>query len=173
MFASRNFRWPRALVFVTLCVAWAPMGAQGTRTTADSQQAVQAAAMRESAIRVQSPARFALDHRAELLLSPQQAAQLQRLAAAQSDSVVARRGRASAAVQAINANSNSPTGKALQSWEGLVDEAAIRAEACAQSAIQADAMIGLAKDRHALGAVLSPGQQRTMDRLFFAAMTPR
>ena len=51
------------------------------------------------------------------------------------------------------------------SWTGPVDESAIRTAMCEQSRASADMLIGMMRDRHALGVLLTPDQQHRFDAL--------
>jgi len=43
-------------------------------------------------------------------------------------------------------------------WTGAIDEQAVRDAACQQSSMQAEALLNMAHDRHAVGAILTPAQ---------------
>lgn len=141
----------------------------GQRATAQRvaipDSAQMSAAMAVSA-RMRSPARFALSAQKEIGLSPQQVAALEVLARAESDSELARGQRMMQLLQ-TSTRGNSPMAgmEAIATWTGPVDEAAIRAAACEQSKAQAEILIGMIRDRHAVGALLTTAQQEALDRL--------
>lgn len=120
----------------------------------------QMAAAVVSVSRLRSPAAMALSGRAELGLSPEQIGHLEALVILEADSSRARSARLVEAMQR-----RLPTRSSGWGWSGPIDEAAVRAEACEQSKLQADMVIGLMRDRHAVGAVLTPAQHATLDQL--------
>lgn len=123
------------------------------------------AAMATSA-RIRSPARFALSMQKEIGLSTQQVAALEVLVRAQSDSESVRVLRMMQQLQTTS-RGTSPTAamEGIATWTGPVDEVAIRAAACEQSKAQAEILIGMIRDRHAVGELLTTIQQRELDRL--------
>lgn len=161
---------PVPIAWVACVMALAPQAipAQNGRAsgTLDSAQLAQ---RRANAIRILSPARFALEKGTELALDAGQIATLQRLAVALDDSGSVRRNRAAAAAHVRNP-ATSVIGRGAASWTGAVDETGIRAEYCQQSEAQADAMIGLIRDRHMVGIVLSPTQRTKLEELFAASV---
>ena len=123
---------------------------------------VQRAAMIASTMQMTKPADFVLQHRAELALSAAQVSTLEALAVAQSDSMVARQARL---VSQLQANPPSSAMLAAASWAGEVDERALRDALCQWSANQAETMLGLARDRRAAAAVLTPTQTARLPQL--------
>jgi len=123
------------------------------------------AAMAMSA-RMRSPARFALSMQKEIGLSAQQVAALEVLLRAQSDSESVRVLRMMQQLQ-TSSRGRSPTAAMAEiaTWTGPVDETAIRAAACEQSKAQAEILIGMIRDRHAVGELLTTTQQEELDRL--------
>jgi hypothetical protein len=127
----------------------------------DSAQQMSAMA---ASMAMRSPASFALSRKQELGLSPEQVAAVEALVPIEADSMRARTGRMMESFAA--AARKQPGGAArMVSWTDPIDEAALRAAACEQSRSQADLQIGLIRDRHALGVLLTPDQQHQFDRL--------
>jgi hypothetical protein len=151
-------------VFAPLARANAQGTAVGVIGGQPSDSAHLAAAMAASQ-RMRSPASFALANRSELLLTPEQVSYLEALVKAEADSQGVRTKRMMDRLQeAAHATDLGPMREAMR-WTGPVDEAAIRAAVCEQSKAQADLMIGMIQDRHAVGGVLTEPQQAMMDRL--------
>jgi hypothetical protein len=123
---------------------------------------VQRAAMMASAMQTNKPADFVLQHRTELALSAAQVSRLEALAVAQADSVVARQARL---VGQMQANPPSSAMITAAGWVGDVDERTLRDALCQWSANQAETMIGLARDRRAAAAVLTPAQTARLPQL--------
>ena len=123
---------------------------------------VQRAAMMASAMQMKKPAEFVLQHRVELALSAAQVSRLEALAVAQGDSMVARQARL---VGQMQANPPSSAMLAAAGWAGEVDERALRDALCQWSANQAETMLGLARDRRAAAAVLTPAQTARLPQL--------
>lgn len=167
--ALATFRRSPVLAIAVLLTAAAPLRAQtGRPTAADSAQLAQ---RRANAVKILSPARFAIEKKADLGLDAAQVTALQRLAVALDDSASVRRNRTVKLMQSRN-TSNSATAKAAASWTGTIDEAEIKADFCQQSEYQADAMIGLVRDRHMVGAVLTPAQRTQLEQIFAASVNP-
>jgi hypothetical protein len=124
-------------------------------TMPDSSQIV---SMMANSMRLLKPAQFVLDHRTDLSLTPEQIGFLEFLVVAQRDSAAARQARMMAAIQATAAKKAPNATVNAMSWTGALDEQAIRGAACEQSATQAESMINLVRDRHAVGAILTPTQ---------------
>lgn len=122
------------------------------------------AAMAMSA-RMRSPARFALSMQKEIGLSAQQVAALEVLVRAQADSESARVVRMMQQLQTARGTSPTAAMAEISTWTGPVDETAIRAAACEQSKAQAEILIGMIRDRHAVGELLTTTQQDELDRL--------
>jgi hypothetical protein len=120
----------------------------------------QQAAVLALGARMRSPAAVALSVKEELGLSPEQVAAIEALVKIEADS-----GRVRMERMMASAKQNAKSGAALNEWTGPIDEAAVRAAACEQSRTTADMMIGMMRDRHALGALLREDQQHLFDRL--------
>lgn len=103
-------------------------------------------------MRLLAPAQFVLDHRVELGLTPEQVPVLESLVRAQADSMRARVQRRVGTAQPKR------TAGSTISWTGPIDEQAIRETARLSSEGAALNQIDLARDRHAVGAVLTPDQ---------------
>lgn len=116
--------------------------------------------------RIRSPASFALSMQKEIGLSAQQVAALEVLVRAQADSERVRMLRLMEQMQTTaRAKSHTAAREGFATWTGPVDEAAIRAAACEQSKAQAEILIGMIRDRHAVGELLTTTQQEELDRL--------
>lgn len=137
-------------------------GAQQAKISSEQQQAVM-----EAGRLINSPVEFVLRHREVLQLTSAQIANLEKLGVALADSSAARTARMSRDVRA----SSGLAGMAkVVEWEGEVDEAAIRAALVKQSELQAQLMIGTAKDRRAVAALLTPQQRSQLPQLQNAEM---
>ena len=123
------------------------------------------AAMMSAAQRMRSPARFALSMQKELSLSAQQVAALEVLVRAEADSQRTRMFRMMQQMQAVSPDKSQAGMASRLTWTGPIDEAAIRASACEQSKLQAEMLIGMIRDRHAVGELLTTTQQEELDRL--------
>jgi Spy/CpxP family protein refolding chaperone len=155
---------------LTIALFATPMVVPGSRAGAQTAvgvipdrrlpESVRIAAAKEAMIRLRSPSAMALLVKQELMLSPKQVAAIEALVPVEAESVRVRTERASA-----SARQNALKARARAGWTGPIDEAAIRAEACEQSRASADMLIGAIRDRHALGRILTPDQQRQFDRL--------
>lgn len=137
-----------------------PLPAQAVGATAAEPTEAQMGAMAAYARRLLHPAEWVLESKAELALTPDQVKQLEQLVLAQRDSAAARQARMSMTSVVVRAY-----GQAVTSWTGTVDEQAIRDGACEQSRSQAEAMIGMIRDRHAVGAVLTDAQRSQLATL--------
>jgi hypothetical protein len=115
----------------------------------------QMAALMASAAQMNKPAAFVLLHRADLALTAEQVSSLEALVVAQRDSTVARQSRL---VSLTQSNPPSSAMVAAGSWSGELDERALREALCQSSANQAELLLGLARDRRATAAVLTPAQ---------------
>jgi hypothetical protein len=120
----------------------------------------QQAAMFAVTARMRSPAAMALSVKEELKLSPEQVAAIEALVPIEADSGRVRMER----MMASTRQSAKAPGWST-AWTGPIDEAAVRAAACEQARTTADMMIGMMRDRHALGVLLTPDQQQQFDRL--------
>ena len=161
-----------SFVLMSLCLPGQRAAAQTAAGIISEQRpgqmpdsAQMSAAMAMSA-RMRSPARFALSMQKEIGLSAQQVAALEVLVRAQSDSESVRVLRMMQQLE-TTARSKSPTAamEAISTWTGPVDETAIRAAACEQSKAQAEILIGMIRDRHAVGELLTTAQQEELDRI--------
>lgn len=109
-------------------------------------------------MRLLAPAQFVLDHRVELALTPEQVPILESLVRAQADSMMVR-------VRRLSITPPSRTATEFMSWSGPINEQVIREAARLASDGQAQVQIGIAKDRHVVGAVLTPEQLAILPRL--------
>ena len=135
------------------------------RSAPDSAQLMQTITR---GMRMLTPAKSVLERRVELQLSSDQIVALTKLVAAEQDSATARQQRV---IAALGQQATGPGGAVdLMAWDGPVDEAKMRAEACRNSAAQVESTIGMARDRHAVGAVLTPAQRATMQSLEMKSM---
>jgi len=121
----------------------------------------QAAAL-EAGRSVNDPVSFVLKHRQELALTDLQIASLSRLSAALRDSSAA---RTALRIRQAQANSALPGLASALEWGGPVDEQAIRDAARQQSALQAEFLIASARDRRAVGVLLTPEQRALLPQL--------
>lgn len=157
------------LAVAILIMATQPLSAQiGKPSIADSTLLAQ---RRSNAVKILAPARFALEKRTELGLNAGQVTALQKLAVALDDSAGVRRYRTMKLMQSRDPAS-SATAKAAASWVGPIDESGITGDFCQQAQYQADAMIGLVRDRHMVGAVLTPAQRTQLEQIFAASVNP-
>ena len=122
----------------------------------------QMAAMMANAMQMNKPAAFVLQHRIDLALSAEQVSSLEALVVAQRDSMVARQTRIANSTRATPPSSAM---LAVGSWKGEIDERGLRDATCQSSANQAELLIGLAGDRRATAAVLTPEQVARLPRL--------
>ena len=119
-----------------------------------------------SGMRLLAPAQFVLDHRTELGLTADQVPFLESLVRAQADSMKVRMERRVRATPP----SRSAVGS-LMSWTGPVDEQAIREGARAAMEGTAQMQVDMVRDRHTVGAVLTPEQVALLSRLEASDMT--
>ena len=149
----------RIVAIVALCVNAAPLWAQTPAvlpvTAPDSSQIM---SMMANSMRLLKPARFVLDHKADLALTPEQVSLLEHLVVAQRDSASVRQTRLIALTHTTTAKLPLNGFLAAMQWTGTADEQAIKDSACQQSVVQAEGLINLVRDRHAVGAVLTPAQ---------------
>lgn len=115
----------------------------------------QQAAMRAAAMQINKPAEFVLLLRADLGLTTAQVAALEPLVLAQRDSAAARQARV---VSRTLANYSSGALLVAGSWTGEIDESALRDAMCQQGIGSLDVMLGLARDRRAVAALLTAEQ---------------
>lgn len=128
----------------------------------------QQTAMLQAGRLINAPAEFVLQHRQELALTDAQAASIQTLAAALRDSATARTARRMRESQKV---APTPALASAMNWTGPIDEAAIRDAMRRQSTQQADIVIGSARDRRAVGALLTPEQRAKLPQLQMAEMS--
>lgn len=114
-----------------------------------------------------APAEFVLRHRAELALTDAQVSTLQKLVVALRDSAVARGARASETAR------SRPRVADRLNWSGPIDEAAFREFARWDALQMAESAINSARDRRAVGAVLTSEQREQLPALERAEMTAR
>lgn len=152
------------VLLVTLATAASPLTAQ--RPAADSAAV---ASVMVAGIRLLHPAQLVLDHRDELSLTADQVTRIEALVLAQRDSEAVRQRRFSDAItEQMISQAGHPS--AVMSWTGSVDEEAIRAEARRTAEREAEFMINSTRDRHAVGAVLTPLQLALLPRIQMAEL---
>jgi hypothetical protein len=124
----------------------------------------QQAAVLAMSMRLRSPASLALTMKQELGLKPEQVAAIEALARVEADSI---RARMSRVMELGRQNTSNKRGAMVvgMGWTDPIDEGAIRAAACEQARGQADILIGMMRDRHALGVLLTADQQHQFDEL--------
>lgn len=125
------------------------------------------AAVIEAGRLINDPVEFVLQYRVELVLTAEQVAALEKLAGALRDSSVARMALLTRQAQK---NAAVPGLASVMEWSGPIDEAAIRAASNQQAAMQAELMIATARDRRAVGALLTPEQRTQLPQLQMAEM---
>jgi Spy/CpxP family protein refolding chaperone len=127
-------------------------------TVSPERQAAIVAATRS----VNDPVAFVLKHRQELALTDLQIASLAALSAALRDSSAA---RTALRMRQAQANIALPGLASAMEWGGPVDEQAIRDAARQQSALQAEFLIATARDRRAVGVLLTPEQRAQLPEI--------
>ena len=143
-----------------------PVAAQGTPPRPSVMpDSAQMSRMMARALRQRQPAQFVLDHRAELAITPEQVPFLESLALAQVDSARVRYARMAERAVAATRNAVAVRAGGAMTWTGPIDEAAIREMSREQAEQSAEIQIDLARDRHAVGAVLTPSQVSTLSRI--------
>jgi TonB family protein len=125
----------------------------------------QMSAMMGRALRRLQPAQFVLDHRAELALTPEQIPYLESLVVAEADSTRVRTERRLTDAMATTRNPLVSRSRGATAWTGDIDEAAIRELTMKQAEQSAAIQIDLARDRHAVGAVLTQSQVSMLTRI--------
>lgn len=140
-----------------------PMPAQPRAITAEQQTA-----MLEASRLINTPAEFVLQHRKELVLTDAQVMSIESLSAALRDSATARAARR---LRASQKDFAAPALATAMNWNGPIDEKAIRDALRRQSALQADVMIESARDRRAVGALLTSEQRDQLPKLQMAEMS--
>lgn len=125
------------------------------------------ASVREAARLLNDPVQFVLQHRQELALTQAQVAALAQLATALRDSTSV---RTTLRLQQAQHTAQHPGLASVMQWVGPIDEAAIREAMRQQSAMQAEIMIASARDRRAVGALLSEAQRAQLPQLQTAEM---
>jgi Spy/CpxP family protein refolding chaperone len=158
----RNTRRFRLIVVTALGIIAAPLGAQTSGGVAVGvvgarPDSAQIAAVMANSMRMLKPAVFVLDHKTELALSPEQVQFLEFLIGAERDSADVRQARMMAMLQDKMAKRPRPP-VPMSTWSGPIDEQQIRDEACQNSQAQAESIVGMMRDRRAVGAVLTPAQ---------------
>ena len=160
------FRILRTLTVLVLVPITASAQAKSTYQAPDSAQM---ANMMARSMKQLKPAELVLGYKDQLALTPEQVGFLQMLVKAQQDSQAVRQERMMGRMM-TEATPRSAAVITSMSWSGPVDEAALREQACAQAQRSVDATIGLAHDRHAVGAVLTAEQLRRLPQLESQAM---
>lgn len=166
----RVMSWSFVLVSLLLpahrVAAQTVVGVISEQSVGPTPDSARMAAMMAAAQRMRSPAGFALSKQKELELTAQQVAALEVLVRAEADSQRTRTFRMMQQMQALSRDKAAVASMGARlTWTGPVDEAAIRASACEQSRMQAEVMIGMIRDRHAVGDLLTTTQRDTLDRL--------
>jgi hypothetical protein len=152
----------RFMVVTALGIIAAPLGAQTSGGVAVGvvgarPDSAQMAAVMANSMRMLKPAVFVLDHKTELALSPEQVQFLEFLVGAERDSADVRQARMIAMMQDQLAKRPRPA-VSMSTWTGPIDEQQIRDEACQRSQAQSESIVGMMRDRHAVGAILTPAQ---------------
>ncbi len=129
--------------------------------------AAQRVVLQDRVMELNRPAEFVLRYRADLALTAPQVARLETMASAQRDSAVVRQARM--VEQMRTASTNSALASAT-SWGGPIDEPGLRDALCQQSAAQMAILLGIAWDRRAVAAVLTPAQVAQLPAIQQAAM---
>lgn len=155
----------RSLIFSTVFVLLVPahLSAQQPTLTPERQ-----AAMMEAGRMAMMPAAFVLQHRQELSLTETQVSAVEKLAAVLRDSASLRMTRRMSRSQKAPAMKGMTN---LMDWGGPIDESAIRKAMREQSEMQADLMIGMARDRRAVAALLTAEQRAKLPQLQMNEMT--
>jgi TonB family protein len=165
----RSARSPFVAVSALLMagVVSGPLAAQSPSPPGSIDSTQLANVMRNS-LAMTHPAELVLAHRADLALTAEQVTQIEAIAAAQRDSQAVRQQRM--IVEMKERKTKLTDRSDIITWTGRVDEQAIREVARLQSGVQAEALINLVRDRHAVGAVLTPSQLALIPRLEVGAM---
>ncbi len=121
----------------------------------------QAAVMNASRL-MNVPAEFVLRYRKELSLSTAQVASFEKLSMALKDSAAA---RSLVRARALQSRKPSPAFMSAMQWTGPIDEVAIREYVRERSGAEADALIATARDRRAVGALLTEAQRAQLPQL--------
>jgi Spy/CpxP family protein refolding chaperone len=156
-----------AAIVAACCVPHGSLRAQRV-TGVISDQRVDTAGMvarMAAALREHVPASVVLRHRNELRLTRAQVKSLEALVPAETEAGTARLHGTVTRMQAARADRSNVTTRAMQSWSGAIDEAGIRAEACRLSAMQAESLIEVARERRTVGALLTPAQRAALEQL--------
>jgi competence protein ComGC len=125
------------------------------------------AAILEAGRLLNDPVQFVLQYRQELALTKTQVTSLEQLATALRDSTSA---RTALRVQQAQQTAKQPGFANVMEFTGPIDESAIRETMRQQSAMQADIMIASARDRRAVGALLSAEQRAQLPHLQMSEM---
>lgn len=149
----------RRLILTVLLAVFAPSLA---RTQPPTLSPERRAALLEAGRLMNDPVEFVLQHRKELALTESQVASLAKLTAALRDSSAA---RTALRMRQAQENAALPGLASAMEWSGPVNEAAIHDATRQQSAMQAEIMIAMARDRRAVGALLTPEQRARLPQL--------
>ena len=157
----------RSLFVAALSTSIAPVIVAQANPTAAARplsmpDSIQMNTILAGAMRRLKPAQFVLDHRAQLALTPEQVPYLESLVLAETDSERVRMGRQIAEMQ-----KSATTARMTDAmrWTGTIDEEAIRVISRRQAEQSAELQIQMVRDRHAVGAVLTPSQIATLKQL--------
>ena len=156
-----------AIPSLLIAFGFAPsVAAQGVMPRAFAMpDSAQMTAVMGRAMRRLQPAQFVLDHRAELMLTPEQLPFVESLVLAQVDSTRVRTERRFAMARAATHDSLAARAGSMMTWTGTIDEAAIRESARRAADQSAEYQVDIARDRHAVGAVLTSSQLSMLDRI--------
>ncbi|CAN5814409.1 hypothetical protein BH11GEM2_BH11GEM2_28150 [soil metagenome] len=157
------------LAIVSLLVATGALrsvGAQDAPTRSPGMlDSAQMSGMMGSAMRRMQPAQFVLDHRTELALSPEQVPFMESLVLAHADSTRVRSARRMAIARTAARDPLAARAGGVMAWTGAIDEGAIREASRQQAEQAAQYQIDVARDRHAVGALLTPSQLSMIARI--------
>ncbi len=148
----------RLILLCSFAGSAGPLAAQVTPSSLIPQaDPAMMAAIAANSQRTMKPASYALSHKSELALTPQQVEQIDLLARAEEDSatvrsigLVARMARLMAKRQADDTQQSG--------WSGPINESQLRDDACEQSRLAAEVMLNLYRDRQAVGKFLTGKQ---------------
>lgn len=154
----------RGLFLSVLLLAFVP---QITRAQQPTLSPERQAAVLEAGRLLNDPVQFVLQHRQELALTKTQVTSLEQLATALRDSTAA---RTALRLRQAQQTAKQPGLANVMDWTGPIDESAIREAMRQQSAMQAEIMIASARDRRAVGALLSAEQRAQLPPLQMSEM---
>jgi TonB family protein len=152
-------------LLVATCLARSVAAQAVSPRAAVMPDSAQMSAMMGRAMRRMQPAQFVLDHRADLALTPEQVPFLESLVLAQVDSTRVRTERRLANAMAATRDPVTVLAGSTMTWTGTIDEAAIRELVRKQAEQSAEIQIDMARDRHAVGAMLTPSQLSMLGRI--------